>query len=211
MYLFNRLIVTTGDMEAVMPVIHEIATIMKSEAGIPFNVWAGSNGFVTGSIGFSIAYESLAARAAVTAKLGASKAWWAASRKLREHAISVEPDTIYRYIRGGTMGANIPVGTVVSQNQFQLAQGADWIATLKWATEYAELTKTITGVDTNVLHSVYGRLGDVLMLAGLPNAAAGDERRAKLMASAEFMPKFLEGGQYALAGSVMQREIVKIA
>ena len=54
-------------------------------------------------------------------------------------------------------------------------------------------------------------LGDVLMLAGLPNAAAGDERRAKLMASAEFMPKFLEGGQYALAGSVMQREIVKIA
>ena len=85
------------------------------------------------------------------------------------------------------------------------------MAILKWATEYAELTKTITGVDTNVLNSVYGRLGDVLMLASLPNSAAGEDRRAKLMASAKFMPKFLEGGQYALAGSVMQREIVKIA
>ena len=35
MYLFNRLVVTTGDMEAVMPVVHEIAAIVKSEAGWP--------------------------------------------------------------------------------------------------------------------------------------------------------------------------------
>lgn len=211
MYLFNRLIVTSGDMEAVMPAVHEVAAVMKREAGVPFNVWVGGNGFVTGTIGFSVAYESLAARAQVTAKLSSSKAWWAAGRNLRALASSVEPDTIYRYIHGGTMGAGIPLGTIVTQNQMQLAQGGDWMAAVKWALEYAEVCKKITGTDTNVMHSVYGKLGEIVMLTGSLNAAAADERSAKLLASAEFMPKFLEGGQHAMAGSVMQRQIVKIA
>lgn len=211
MYLFNRLIITNGDMEAVMPVVHETAAVMKQEAGIPFNVWAGSNGFVMGTIGFSIAYESLAARAAAAAKLASSKAWWTVNRKWIELVKTVEPDTIYRYIHGGTMGAGIPVGTVVTQNQFQLAQGGDWMAAVKWALEHGEVCKKITGTDTNVMHSVYGKLGEIVMLTGSSNAAAADERSAKLLASAEFMPKFLEGGQHAMAGSVMQRQIVKIA
>ena len=29
MYLFNRLIVTSGDMEAVMPAVHKVAAVMK--------------------------------------------------------------------------------------------------------------------------------------------------------------------------------------
>ena len=211
MYLFNRLIVTSGDMEAVMPAVHEVAAVMKHEANVPVNVWVGGNGFVTGTIGFSVAYESLAARAQVTAKLSSSKAWWAAGRNLRALASSVEPDTIYRYIHGGTMGAGIPLGTVVTQNQMQLAQGGDWMAAVKWALEYAEVCKKITGTDTNVMHSVYGKLGEIVMLTGSSNAAAADERSAKLLASAEFMPKFLEGSQHAMAGSVMQRQIVKIA
>ena len=166
MYLFNRLIVTSGDMEAVMPAVHEVAAVMKHEANVPFNVWVGGNGFVTGTIGFSVAYESLAARAQVTAKLSSSKAWWAAGRNLRALASSVEPDTIYRYIHGGTMGAGIPLGTVVTQNQMQLAQGGDWMAAVKWALEYAEVCKKITGTDTNVMHSVYGKLGEIVMLTG---------------------------------------------
>ena len=91
------------------------AAIVQKEAGTTVHVWAGGNGFVTGSLGFSIAYETLAARSAVTAKLGASKAWWAANRQFREHVVSMEPDTIYRYIRGGTMGPNIPLGTTVQR------------------------------------------------------------------------------------------------
>ena len=211
MYLLNRMVVTHGDMEAVMPVVQEVAAVMKHEAGIPFHVWAGGNGFVTGTIGFSVAYESLAARAEVTAKLAASKAWWAAGRNLRALANSVEPDTLYRYTLGGTMGAGIPLGTVVTQNQFQLAQGADWIVFVNWAHEYAELCKKITEIETHVLSTCYGKLGELTMLTGLPNAAAADERSAKLMASAVAMPKFLECTKYALAGSVMQRQLVKIA
>jgi hypothetical protein len=211
MYLFNRMIVTNGDMEAVMPVVQEVAAVMQNEAGIPFNVWAGGNGFVTGTIAFSVAYESLAARAEVTAKLAASKAWWAAGRNLRALANSVEPDTLYRYIQGGTLGAGIPLGTVVTQNQFQLAQGADWIAFVNWALEYAELCKKITDIETHVLSTYYGKMGELTLLTGLPNAAAVDQRSAKLMASAVAMPKFLACTKYALAGTVMQRQLVKIA
>ena len=211
MLLFNRSVITTGDMEALMPLVQNLAAIVQKEAGTTVHVWAGGNGFVTGSLGFSIAYETLAARSAVTAKLGASKPWWAANRQFREHVVSMEPDTINKYIRGGTMGPNIPLGTTVQQTQFQLAQGADWMATLKWVVEYVELTKKITGVDSNILHSIYGVLGGVGMLTGFPNAAAVDEYRSKLIANPDYLPKFLEGGQYALAGTVLQRHIVKIA
>ena len=141
----------------------------------------------------------------------ASKAWWAASRQFREHVVSVEPDTINKYIRGGTMGPNIPLFTTVQQTQFQLPQGADWMATLKWMVEYVELCKKITGVDSNILHSIYGVLGGVGMLTGFQNAAAVDEYRSKLAANPDLLPKFLEAGQYALAGTVLQRHIVKIA
>lgn len=74
MLLFNRSVVTTGDMEALMPLVQNLAAIVQKEAGTTVHVWAGGNGFVTGSLGFSIAYETLAARSAATAKLGASKA-----------------------------------------------------------------------------------------------------------------------------------------
>ena len=73
------------------------------------------------------------------------------------------------------------------------------------------MCKQITGIDTNVLHTIYGKLGDVTMLTGMANAAAVDEYRAKLMASAEFMPKFLEGAQYAIPNTIVQRQLVKIA
>lgn len=211
MYLFARMIATDGDMEALMPLVQEISAIVKNEAHADANIWSGSNGFVAGTLIFTIAYESMAARAQVTSKLAASKAWWAANRKMREHITSIEPDTIYRYLRGGSIGSDIPLGTIVSQNQFQLAQGADWIAALKWANDYSELSKKITGIEINMLHSLYGKLGELSMLTGLPNAAAIDEHRAKLMANPEFMPKFLEGNQFALAGSVLQRHLVKIA
>jgi hypothetical protein len=211
MLLFNRALVTTGDMEALLPIVQELAATVKQDGGVAVNVWGGSNGCVVGTLAFSIAYESLAARADANAKLGASKAWWALNRKLREHVLSVEPDLILQYIRGGTMGTDIPVGTVVSQSMFQLAQGGDWMAALKWANEYADLCKGITGVDTNILHTIYGVLGGVAMLTGFPNAAAVDAYRTKLTTSPEFLPKFLEGGKQAMAGSVIQRHIVKIA
>jgi len=173
-------------MEALTPLFQESIVLMKS-ASVSMNVWAGSNGFQFRTVGFSVAYESLAARAAVNAKLGTNKSWWALARKMTEYARSWEPDTIYQYVRGGTMG------TVVNQNLIQTKGPNEWKAAIQWANEHAELCKQITGIDTNVLHTIYGKLGDVTMLTGMANAAAVDEYRAKLMASAEFMPKFLEG------------------
>ena len=210
MYLFNRAIYTNGDMEALMPLFQESIVLMKS-AGVSMNVWAGGNGFQFGTVGFSVAYESLAARAAVNAKLGTNKSWWALARKMTEYARSWEPDTIYQYVRGGTIGTDIPLGTVVNQNQIQTKGPNEWKAAIQWANEHAELCKQITGIDTNVLHTIYGKLGDVTMLTCMANAAAVDEYRAKLMASAEFMPKFLEGAQYAIPETIVQRQLVKIA
>ena len=57
---------------------------------------------------------------------------------------------------------------------------------------------------------LYGVLGGVGLLTGFANAAAVDEYLSKLLASAEYLPKFLEGGQFAMAGTVMQRHLVKI-
>ena len=128
---------------------------------------------------------------------------------MREHTISMEPDTILSYVRGGSLGTAIPVGTVVQQSSFQLAQGADWMATLKWANEFADLNKAVTGVDLNILNTIYGVIGGVGFLAGYPNMAAVDAARAKM--NPEWMAKFVEGGKFTMSGTVLQRMVTKIA
>jgi hypothetical protein len=208
MLLFNRLVVTTGDMPAIMPLVQEIVSIANG-AGNPLQAWAGGNGYVAGSIGFSAAYESLAARAEAGTRLVAAKGLWEVYRKMREHTVSMEPDTILNYVRGGSLGTAIPVGTVVQQNTFQLAQGADFMATLKWANEFADLNKALTGVDGSILYTIYGVLGGVGFLTGYPNMAAVDAARAKM--TPEWMAKFLEGSKFGMAGSGMQRTLTKIA
>ena len=208
MLLFNRLVVTTGDMPAIMPLVQEIVSIANG-AGNPLQAWAGGNGYVAGSIGFSAAYESLAARAEAGTRLVAAKGLWEVYRKMREHTVSMEPDMILNYVRGGSLGTAIPVGTVVQQNTFQLAQGADFMATLKWANEFADLNKALTGVDGNILYTIYGVLGGVGFLTGYPNMAAIDAARAKM--TPEWMAKFLEGSKFGMAGSGMQRTVTKIA
>lgn len=210
MLLFNRTVQTSGDLPALMPLLQEISGITKAN-DVPMNVWVGGNGFVVGTVVFSVAYESVAARAAATSRLMAAKGWWEVNRKMREHMTSVEPDTILNYIRGGSLGTGIPVGTIVQSNQFQLAQGADWMATLKWANEFAGMHTKITGDDVNIVYSIYGVLGGVGMIIGYPNAEAIDASRAKIATSVEWITKFLEGGKFATAGTVMQRHQTKVA
>jgi hypothetical protein len=211
MLLFNREIQTIGDLPAIMPLVQEFVGIAKS-VGVPLQAWLGTNGCVAGSMAFSANYESLAARADGTAKLMAAKGWWETLRKFREYAVSSEPDNIYTYVRGGTTGVEIPVGTVIQRNYFQMGTaGGDFLGVINWMNEFAELTKSITGVDSNIIVSTYGALGRIGMFAGYANAAQIDEARAKTAANAEWFPKFLEGGKFAMPGSVMQQHIVKIA
>ena len=211
MLLFSREIQTTGDLPAMMPLVQEFVAIAKS-VGVPLHVWTGTNGCVAGTMTFNSMYESLAARADGTAKLMAAKGWWETLRKFREYAVSSQPDTIYNFVRGGTVIVEIPVCTILQLNQFQLnATGGDFLAALKWMNEFADLTKSITGVDANIIHTIYGTLGQMGYFAGYANAAQIDEVRAKVTANAEWFPKFLEGGKFAMPGSVMQQHIVKIA
>jgi hypothetical protein len=49
------------------------------------------------------------------------------------------------------------------------------------------------------------------MISGYPNAEAIDASRAKISTSVEWMTKFLEGGKFATAGTVMQRHMIKVA
>jgi len=210
MLLFNREIQTSGDFEKLMPIIQASISIAQG-VGVPLNAWAGSNGCVAGTLVFGAVYESLAARAAATAKLQSTKSWWEMGRKFNEFVVSAQPDNIYNFVRGGHPGTEIPNGTVVQQNYFQIAPGGDFLATLKWMNELVDLGKKITGVDANIVHTLFGTLGSVGYFAGYANPAQIDEARAKIAANAEWFPKFLEGGKYAASGTVVQRHIVKIA
>jgi hypothetical protein len=210
MLLFNRTIQTSGDLPAIMPLLQEITAITKAN-DVPMNVWVGGNGFTAGTAIFSVGYESIAARAAAQSRLMAAKGWWEVNRKMREHVLSSDPDIIMNYVRGGSLGTAIPVGTIVQTNQFQLAQGADFMAALKWANEFADLHTKVTGVEGNILHTIYGVLGGMGMIMGFPNAEEIDAARAKASASAEWMTKYLEGGKFAMAGTLIARLMTKVA
>ena len=211
MLLFNREVQTNGDLPAMMPLLQEFVSVAKS-AGTTLHVWAGGNGCVPGSLLFASNHESLADLSEVGAKLQTSQAWWDALRKFREFDTTAQADTVFNYIRGGAVGPEIPVGTIIQQNYFQLsAAGGDFLAAVQWMTELVELTKSITGVEASIINTIYGTLGQIGYFAGYANAAQVDEARAKLSANAEWFPKFIEGGKFAMPGSVMQQHIVKIA
>ena len=211
MLLSNRTVLTNADLPKMMPILQEMSNICKAN-DIPLHVWVGGNGYVAGTLIFTVGYESLTERFNSNAKLLALKEWWEANRKLREYTISVEPDTIYNYVRGGVSGpANpIPLGTFINSTAFQ-ATGTDWLGMLKYLNEYAEMTTKITGVDVNVVHTTVGVLGGVGMFSGYANGEDLDAARTKGNASTELMAKFFEGGKFAIAGTVVQRHMIKIA
>ena len=211
MLLSNRTVLTNADLPKIMPIVQEMSSICKAN-DIPLHVWIGGNGYVAGTLIFTVGYESLTERFNSNAKLIASKEWWEVNRKLREYTISVEPDTIYNYVRGGVSGpANpIPLGTFINSTAFQ-ATGTDWLGMLKYLNEYAEMTTKITGVDVNVVHTTVGVLGGVGMFSGFANGEDLDAARTKGNASTELMAKFFEGGKFAIAGTVVQRHMIKIA
>ena len=211
MLIFYREMVTNGDPEQVMPIVQELAALGKKH-GVPLNIWSGSNGHVFGTMGVSVRYESLSARAAAGAKLYADKQFLAATRRLQEVMIGAPgPDMINNIIRGGEGNQEIPLGTVVTQNQFQLANSGDFLKALTHLNELADLVKKLVGIDPMIGHTMYGPLGGLGTLSAYANFAQVDEVVAKLLVSDEYMTKFLEGGKYALPGSSMQRQVVKIA
>ncbi len=210
MLLSNRTVLTNADLPKMMPILQEFSSICKAN-DIPLNVWVGGNGYVMGTVVFTVGYESLAERFNSNAKLMKSKDWWEANRKFRDFVISIEPDTIYSFVRGGVSGPASPLGTIVQAASFQLTQGADWLGALKWADEYAEVSSKISGVDVNVVHTSVGVLGAIGMFSGYANGEDLDVARTKGNASTELMAKFLEGGKFAMAGTVVQRHMVKVA
>jgi hypothetical protein len=118
---------------------------------------------------------------------------------------------IIQYLKGGTFAAAVPVGAVVSLVQSQPAQGADWPKRLEWAMAMAELNEKISGVTANLGMVIFGQIGGLVQFSGYANAAAAEAAREAQLASAEWLPHFIKGGQFALAGSVLSRQMTKIA
>ena len=210
MYLFNRTIETTGEMAKIVPILLDMKTAIK-KAGVDATIWIGGNGYKNGTVIFTTPYATLAERTAATAKLGAKKSVAEANQKLIPYIRNVEPDVILQYVKGGTFAATVPVGAVVSTVQSQLAQGADWMKTMEWAMELAELNEKISGTQSNLGIVMFGPLGGFVHFSGFANAAAAEAALDAQNANTEWLPLFLKGTPYILAGSAMSRQMTKLA
>ena len=210
MYLFNRTMETTGEMAKIGPILQDMKKAAEA-AGVDVTIWIGGAGYKMGTVILTAPYENLADRVETNAKLGASKAAMEANAKLISYTRNVEPDMIIQYLKGGTFGAAIPVGAVVSLVQSQLAQGADWMKTLEWSMAMAELNEKISGVTANLGMVIFGPVGGLIQFSGYANAAAAEAAREAQLANAEWLPQFIKGGQFVLAGSVISRQMTKIA
>ena len=210
MYLFNRTIETTGEMAKIIPILHDVKKAGLA-AGVDYTIWIGGNGYKNGTVIFSANYATLADRAAATAKLGASKAMVEVNQKIIPYIRDKEPDVMLQYVKGGVTAAVIPVGAVVSSIRSDLAQGADWIKTLEWATAVAELNEKLTGVPANLAFVTFGKLGGLVQFSAYANIEAAEAAEDTQMASAEWFSLFMKGGEFALAGSVLSRQMTKLA
>jgi hypothetical protein len=210
MYLFNRSIETTGEMGKIVPILLDMKKAIQ-DAGVEVTFWIGGNGYKNGTVIFSANYATLADRAAATAKLAGSKSVAALSEKINPYIRDKEPDVILQYVKGGVTAAVIPVGAVVSSIRSELAQGADWIKTIEWGTAVAELNEKITGVPANLAFVTFGQLGGLVQFSVYANIEAAEAAEDTQMASAEWFSLFMKGGEFALAGSVLSRQMTKLA
>jgi hypothetical protein len=201
---------TTGEMAKIVPILHDMKKAMQ-DAGVEVTFWIGGNGYKNGTVIFSANYATLADRAAATAKLAASKSAAALYEKINPYIRDKEPDVILQYVKGGVTAAVIPVGAVVNSIRSELAQGADWIKTLEWATAVAELNEKITGVPANLAFVTFGKLGGLVQFSAYANIEAAEAAEDTQMASAEWFSLFMKGGEFALAGSVLSRQMTKFA
>ena len=83
--------------------------------------------------------------------------------------------------------------------------------TLEWSMAMAELNEKISGVTANLGMVVFGQVGGLIQFSGFANAAAAEAARVAQMANAEWLPHFIKGGQFVLAGSVISRQMTKLA
>jgi hypothetical protein len=210
MYLFNRTMETTGEVAKIVPILHDMKKAVQ-DAGVDATVWIGGNGYKSGTVIITTPYATLADRAAATAKLGANKSVAAVYQRMNPFVVDQEPDIILQYVKGGTFAATVPVGAVVTLVQSQLAQGADWMKTMEWAMELAELDEKITGTQSNLGMVMFGPLGGFIHFSGFANAAAAEAALDAKSANTDWLPLFLKGTPYVLAGSVMSRQMTKIA
>ncbi len=201
---------TTGEMAKIVPILHDMKKAVQ-DAGVDATVWIGGNGYKSGTVILTTPYATLTERAEATAKLGANKSVGAVYQKLMPYIRAQEPDVILQYVKGGTFAATVPVGAVVSTIQSQLAQGADWMKTMEWAMELAELNEKISGTQSNLGIVMFGPLGGFVHFSGFANAAAAEAALDAQNASTEWLPLFLKGTPYILAGSAMSRQMTKLA
>jgi hypothetical protein len=83
--------------------------------------------------------------------------------------------------------------------------------TMEWAMELAELDEKITGTQSNLGMVMFGPLGGFIHFSGFANAAAAEAALDAKSANTDWLPLFLKGTPYVLAGSVMSRQMTKIA
>ena len=60
MLLSNRTVLTNADLPKMMPILQEMSSICKAN-DIPLHVWVGGNGYIAGTLIFTVGYESGAA------------------------------------------------------------------------------------------------------------------------------------------------------
>jgi hypothetical protein len=197
-------------MAKIVPILHEIKKAVVA-TGVDPTIWIGGNGYKNGTVILTTPYATLTERAEATAKLGANKSVEAFAEKFHPYIRAQEPDMIIQYVKGGTFAATVPVGAVVTLVQSQLAQGADWMKTMEWAMELAELDEKITGTQSNLGMVLFGPLGGFMHFSGFANAAAAEVALDAKNANTEWLPLFLKGTPFVLAGSVISRQMTKLA
>ena len=85
------------------------------------------------------------------------------------------------------------------------------LLTMEWAMELAELNEKISGTQSNLGMVLFGPLGGFIHFSGFANAAAAEAALDAKSANTDWLPLFLKGTPYVLAGSVMSRQMTKLA
>ena len=209
MLLFSRIITPMGNPRRVMPWVAEMTKYVNDNSDLAVTCWAGNFGYPVGTVAWSSLLESQSALAAATATL-MGQAGYLDLIEAAADFVQTPGQDLLREIIHGEPGVPLPLGAVatITTATAVVDRMADAVG---WAVEIAQHVEQVMGYPVSVLTDVFGVMGGVTWIGGVPDIAAADSGRAKLAADTGYLAKLAGSKGLFMPGSGRVGQLTRIA
>ncbi len=191
-----------------MPWVADITAYVNANSPLDVTCWAGTFGYPIGTVAWSTFVDSQATLAAATGALLSQDGYFDRIEAAADLVTTPGQDLLREVVYGSPTDPP-PVGAVA-----QITTATAFVDRLAdavgWAVEIAQYLEGVIGSSIGVLANVYGTMGGISWIGGVPDAAASDASRAKIAADTSYLGRLVATKDLFIPGSGHIGQVTRI-